>query len=137
MPEGTISIDSYGASYHKNVTQVGERLYDLTDNTFAFTGDLRVEYVLRYEFDCIPDAIGRYIALSAAARFNIEVNQQTSGNERDRKQQYIERDLREAKLDANRFETETSDVDVLSTYGAMRIRGVGPYTLGHGHNLNG
>ena len=70
------------------------------------------------------------------ARFNVEANLHVDAGLRRERQSFIERDLREAKLDANRFETDTADVSVLNTYDAMRVRGVLPRNVSHNHNLD-
>lgn len=70
VPETSIiTIDSYGDDECWDVALVGGKLYDLEDNTFTFTEDIDVWYILRYEFECIPYPVRDYIAREAAYRF--------------------------------------------------------------------
>lgn len=124
VPTGVIWIDSHGSHAWRNITQVGSRLFDRDNNTSNFTGTLRVRYVLRFDFDCIPHPVADYIAAEAAYEFA-----------RRHGPRFIQphqvgfvvahaRDLRNrARNDARRYEADTANINLLDTPNVRAVEG--------------
>lgn len=66
LPSGIIRIDTDGYDYWRDLTQRGPILLDKDDNVTMFDDSVRVTYVERLGFGCIPQAVQYYIAMSAA-----------------------------------------------------------------------
>lgn len=116
VPTGTLEIDSVDEDEDRNVTQIGGKLYDLDDNTYEFTADLKCRYILRIDYPCIPPPIREYIACSAAARYNEQFGSQS-------RQAYLAREEMRARTRAVRFNNRVADVNILDTDEAIRIKG--------------
>lgn len=69
VPDTVIWCDTYGESEHIDVSMRGGKLYNRTDNTTTFTSSVKVEYVERWEFGCIPHPIQELIVARAAVEF--------------------------------------------------------------------
>ncbi len=116
-PAGTFQIDTDAESFYADAAQVGARLYDRENNTFAWTDSLKTKVVVRMEWGCIPPPIQHYIAACAAARFN-----RRWGADRAR-QPILERECRSTRVDAMRYDCEQKDVNILDTAEVRRVLG--------------
>lgn len=116
IPAGVVTIDSFGKDTSRNVTQTGDTLFDLDDNTDLFTGTIVVSYVVAYQFHCVPHPIQKYIVLRAAAQFN-----QANGSPRNTPM--IERDLKQAFVYAKRFDADTKDTNLLNASDVIVAKG--------------
>lgn len=123
-PVGAIWMDADPERTGRNLSFVGNRLYDRENNTDKFTSSVRVTYVLRYDFDCIPHPIADAIAAEAACEFArrhgrrfIEPSQLgfvISSAERQR--------LR-TRVEARRYESDTANINVLDTPDVQAVKG--------------
>ena len=69
VPVNVLSITPGSKSAHAIFAFVDGKLYDLDNNTFAWTEDLYVDYVLHYAFEKIPQAARNYILQMAGLEF--------------------------------------------------------------------
>lgn len=67
--DGVLRIDTVGNSSDIDVTLRGGKLYNLTDRTFTFSGDLTVTWSILLDFEELPYAVANYIAYDAAYRY--------------------------------------------------------------------
>lgn len=118
IPPGVITIDSYGQDAWRNVTQLGAVILDLDNNTETFNSSLHVEYILRYDFDCIPEPVAQYIACEAALTFC-----QNQGVRDLARIVTLRQDRDRALGAAERSDGNTADANILDTAEAMRIKG--------------
>lgn len=116
VPDTAIVIDSDQEDAYRNVTQQGGRLFDIDNNTFTFTGDLKVRYFRRMEFDCIPQMMAEWIAASAAVTFNERFGR---GNFLPR----LQRAEETARVRAQQFDADTSNLNLNDTTDAFLARG--------------
>lgn len=116
LPTGAITIDAYGTDARRHVTQLGGSLYDLDNHTDEFTGNLQVEYVLRYDFGCIPQPVQHYIACAAAVAYNERYGHPSRARGLLMAEQ---RAMGHAKV----FDNNSQDTNVLSSQDAEMVRG--------------
>lgn len=123
-PTGTIWMDSDAGDAHRNLTQLGSRLYDRDNNTDEFTSSVHVRYILRYDFDCIPHPVADYIASEAAYEFArrhgrrfVEPGQLGFVISACREQRG------RCRVEARRYESETANINLLDTEHVRRIKG--------------
>ena len=116
VPAGTINIDADESYEIKDLTQHGGRLWDRDELTDMFSDPVTVRLVERWTFSCMPYAIQRYIALKAALVYN-----ESRGNREMRGG--ILREFLEAEKDANKWNTDMRDINVLESFDAMLVRG--------------
>lgn len=119
LPAGVITIDSYGPDENRNITHRGGFLYDLDNRTDQFTGTLRVTYLERYDFGCIPHPIQEYIVAKAALTFH---EQNGEGNRYGQ----LNRRVMETRAEALRYDTQTSDLNIIDDTELRRVRGGRP-----------
>ena len=117
-PSGTILMDTDGEDAHRDVAQVGGRLYDKDENTDEFTSSVSTEQVLNRSFGCIPFPIQNYIVARAALGFVVVHKPMERMLIRS-----VEADLAKAKVEANRYEVRQSDVNLLKTPWMQRAVG--------------
>lgn len=121
IPANVITIDTDGADHWRNITQQGEKLYDLDNNTddFTDTSSLRVRYVLLYEFHCVPEPIARYIACKAAMTYYENF---PPPREALRMRTLID-EMERARGQAKAFNAKTADANILRTPDALAVKG--------------
>lgn len=115
-PATAFTADTYGQDAGRDVVWNGDRLYDRDENTQVFTGSLRFEIIDRWEFHCIPDPIARWIAHEVSVEFwrsRIAPSQLV----------FIERDRKDARVQAHQFESDHSDTNILDSDDARRTHG--------------
>lgn len=110
VPSGTIAMDTDAASIHIDTAQVGDKLYNKDDNTDEFASSVYTEQTLAYSFGCIPFAIKNYIVARAAVEFA-----RVFKNMEPRLIRQLEGDMLKAKVEANRYEVQQSDINMLQT----------------------
>lgn len=82
-PAHAISFDTDAADEWRDFTQQGRRLYDNTNNTDLFEKSVRVTYVEKMEFGCIPYEVRKFIMLRAALKAARFWQYSNGGVERD------------------------------------------------------
>lgn len=112
-----IEIDTFGVDSEMDVARIGDKLYDLDDNTFTFADSIKVWYTLRYTFPCIPLQIRTYIAKYAAYKF--AQDRGIGGN----KLQQVYDDYILARSRANSFNSRTRNDNMLDGVHFRRVRG--------------
>lgn len=117
IPENAIRVDTYGKDITRDVALRGRRLYDRDDNTYEFTQPVLTTIVRLFEFECLPEPIALYVALEAAVRW-ADSRPSPHGGVRDLYRQRLM-----AKIDADRYRAEQSDVNVFRTASAYRLFG--------------
>lgn len=118
VPDSVITIDTERSSLRVDVTPIGRFLYDREENTFEFDSSVILTYVVRYEFDCIPQPVAEYIADAAAAEFNRHQGQSHRWRQGD-----LELETRKSKAAAFRFDGDSSDANILETEESLKIKG--------------
>lgn len=116
LPTGTLTIDSWGQSAWRDVSQVGGYLYDRDNNTDEFDDNLFVKVVLRFEFPCIPQPVQDYIVTVAAIRY--ATMRQMADVARS-----LEPKMFRMRAEARRFDGLSADVNLLNTPSAIRLTG--------------
>lgn len=118
LPSDTLSCDTMGDSAHLNVTvrKVGGklRLFNLTDDTYTFTGTVYVKLVQSFDFESLPQALRQYIAWKAAGDYQ----QSDLGSVAIDK--FIARRIEETKLRWLEADDEMSDANVLRDSESVR-----------------
>lgn len=127
VPSGTIVADSDAEDAHVNVNLIGDFLYNLDEgeNTPTWTRPIKIRYILRFEFNCIPPPIRFYIADEAAVEFMDLTG--VSGTRLARAQQQLDR----SRAGAHRHDNWQGhgNRSVLDTPEARAFRGHRPRTL--------
>ena len=116
VPAGTITLDSYGEDFNRDITHRGEKLYDLEHNTEVFDGPIKVEIVTLWEFHCVPEPVADYIVAQAAMQFN-----EIRGN-RDRTRVLMMEVDRTQRL-ANAMNNRQGDSNFLKSADSMDVKG--------------
>lgn len=111
VPTGTLKIDSWGVDERRNVTQVGQKLFDLDSNTDVFSGIIRTKYVVRFDFECIPAHVRLYIVADATLRF---AQSELNMAEQSRQVPMAMAWLNKAKARAHGIETRVRDTNLLA-----------------------
>lgn len=120
VPTGTLKIDSWGVDQRRNVTQIGQKLFDLDENTDVFSGTIRTKYVVRFDFECIPAHVRLYIVADATLRF---AQSELNTAEQARQVPMAELWLRKAKARAHSIETRVRDTNMLDVPGGRALLG--------------
>lgn len=120
IPFGVFHIDATGDSAGTNVIQQGDFLFDQTENTLLFTDPIRVSYTLRADWCHIPPSIRRLIAAVASEHYN---NQHGKAPEKFRRAIDLAQNTIRVRLNAERDESDTGDVNILTSFGAHRLKG--------------
>lgn len=118
IPAGVITIDTDYTDKWRDITQQGDHLYDLDNNTDEFTDPVYVTYVQRLEFSCIPEPFKQWIASEAAQRMAESYHPEHYARLRVRQV-----DTANKKAAAIRFNGDKSNSNVLNTVDADRFRG--------------
>lgn len=67
LPDNTLKVDAVDTGLQ--VVQRGDKLYDLTNNTFVFEDKIKLVFVFALNFDELPQTCRRYIAKKTARIF--------------------------------------------------------------------
>lgn len=120
LPTGCLTIDSDQGDSWRNITQVGDYLYDRDDNTDEFTENLICSYTLRYSFECIPIEVRQYIAVQAACSF---MENRPLTREKFARLGLLREDAQRARTRALQINGDREDANTLNTADAMATRG--------------
>lgn len=69
LPPNVLKVDTSGESASTNCVQRGLRLYNKTDRTYQFTGNVTVDWVLGLDFEELPSTARLYITIRAARKY--------------------------------------------------------------------
>lgn len=69
LPANTLRVDTVEKDRSLDVVQRGMKLYDRKDNTYTFTGSLRLHLTVALDFNEIPEAARRYITMRSSRVF--------------------------------------------------------------------
>lgn len=119
LPANTITIDTDGADHWRNVTQRGEKLFDLDNNTDEFSGTLRCRYVTLWAFHCVPEPVAAYIACQAALTY---YENMPPPREALRIRTLMETRDRAMGV-AKKFNASSADANILTTPDAQAVKG--------------
>lgn len=121
LPDETIWADTNGSDDTVDVALVGNRFYDLDNNTDVFTVTITCRYCLRFDFDCIPYPVREYIMAAAKYKFARSVRRELrldAGLIAD-----LQSDMALALTAARQFDNDTSNDNMLDTLPYTRVRG--------------
>ncbi len=118
IPAGIITIDTDYTDKWRDITQQGDHLFDLDNNTDEFADTLYVTYVQRLEFSCIPEPFKQWMASEAAKRMAESYHPEHYARLRVR-----QNDAATKMAAAIRFNGDKSNTNVLNTVDADRFRG--------------
>lgn len=120
-----LSLDSTAEDSDKHVlvkycdvsNKVGEKLYDLKNNTFIWAGPFKVKFTYQAPFQLIPESVVNYLVSKSALELNMayQLNDAATG--------LLSRQAILADARMRRDNIEKADVNVLETYEAEAIRG--------------
>lgn len=133
VPTGTTSIDTSRESAHINATQLGDRLYDVENNTNDFSdhSTVKVEYTAAYAWGCMPEYIRQYVAAKSARIF--------AESPRKRAVELVP-SLRHEEMRlrtvAKRRDAENAGVNILRTSEAINFKGRDPSTTRYGLDVH-
>ncbi len=69
LPENCLRVDTVYESGHIDVTQRGDRLYNIKEHSYIFEDDLVVDMVVFLQWDEMPEAARRYIRATGTRSF--------------------------------------------------------------------
>lgn len=108
LPPNALQVDTTGVSAALDVAVRGNRLYDRTNRTYAFTSGLTVTMVVLLDFDQIPQAGRHYISIRAARVFQKRV---VGSDTIDR---FTQEDEVRARAALRKMDSNTADYNFLS-----------------------
>jgi hypothetical protein len=128
LPNQTLSIDhayrTGGASFGGtcNVTERGDRLYDLDNHTYVFTQGISLDFISRLPFEELPEVARRYIAITAAKTLQGRFPGSSASN------QVLSEDVARALVALEQHDDRIADRNVITQnrtiFGALFGRGV-------------
>jgi len=122
VPDSSIiSIDTYGVDACRDAVMVGGKLYDVENNTLVWTQAVKVWYIERHEFDCIPNQVQQYIADYAAYQYAL-IRHNAGALGGTMVQSALHR-YESSRAMANGFDSERRNINILSTASTQRARG--------------
>lgn len=69
VPSTTLRIECTGDDFNTPVSYIDDKLFDVTNNTFIWSKDLYVNYVIHYDFHKIPQSARNYIVQCAGLEY--------------------------------------------------------------------
>lgn len=116
IPSSTLSVDTYGADAHRNVTvsPSASRLYDRDNNTDEFDGAITVTYLEVVAWDYLPQSFQRFALCSAARKYNREPD----------RARVIEMEWQRARTRAYQDDIDQRDINLLKTDEMQRFKGL-------------
>lgn len=119
VPTGCLEIDTADSDAGRDLTQLGNHLFDRDNNTELFDDGVICNYTLRYDFDCIPYKLQQYLVAIAAEEFYVQnVRPQNYAH-----LQRLQKNTRDAKTRAHQYANEASDINVLQTREVLQMKG--------------
>ena len=108
IPANCLQIDTTGVSSSLDIAQRGNRLYDRTARSYAFTGTVMVDMVILLDFLEIPQAARSYIAIRASRIFQERtLGSQTLAG-------FTDKDEARARSALQRLNANNADFNILS-----------------------
>jgi hypothetical protein len=69
IPAATLRVEAAGDSYCTPISFINGKLFDVEKNTFTWTQDIFLDYVIHYPFDQIPQSARNYIVQLAGLEY--------------------------------------------------------------------
>lgn len=69
VPANTLRIEGYGDDFNTQLAYIDGKLFDVANNTFVWTKDVYVTYVIHYDFAKIPQSARNYIVQCAGLEY--------------------------------------------------------------------
>lgn len=117
IPPNTLKIDAMDP--YRKVVARGDKLYDIENNTFEFSGPLKVELVTLLDFGDLSEPVKEYITIRASRMFIIQL---IGDSEMYRN---TEKDELEARQSLAEHESDVGDFSIFDSIsvGAVADRG--------------
>lgn len=116
VPANVIQIDPDKDYTSDDLVPINGFLFDLKNNTDVLNKSVKVEYVLRYDFPCIPQPVQWYIVMDTCMDY--------ISHRGDRQRQpAVYREWLESKARAEQYNTDQSDFTALDTAHGRYTRG--------------
>ena len=110
-------VDTHGDDADKDVVRKGDYLYDLDENTDAFSSSIKIRYSFERAFSEVPDSFQKWIIALAGFNFNrYYVGSQNADSA-------LQIEIGDSRRQATREEIRARDVNVLNTQEMQHIRG--------------
>ena len=106
---------SGGTSDSRDITQRGNRLYNKTDNTYAFTKDVKATVVYLLDWTELPEPARRFVTVKAARIFQDRMVGSQAHHAFSREDEV------RARASLKEFETDTADNSIFDNYDVMNI----------------
>ena len=107
LPENIIRIDSTGRDFYRDIIEREGKLYNKDETTFKFDRPVLCEIVLNIDYEKLPAAVRRYVALLAASSFvTNRVGDSPQLN-------MINDELRRAKINIDQADSSSADGNIL------------------------
>ena len=106
---------SGGASDNRDITQRGNRLFNKTDNTYAFTKDVKATVVYLLDWDELPEPARRFVTVKAARVFQDRMVGSQAHHA------FSQEDEVRARAALKEFETDTADTSIFDNYDVFNI----------------
>lgn len=105
----SVSTDS------RDITQRGAKLFNRTDNTYAFTTDVKASVVYLFDWDELPEPARRYVVVKAARIFQDRMVGSQAHHA------FSQEDEVRARASLKEFEADTSDPTIFGNYDVFNI----------------
>lgn len=117
VPDNILSITASECESSRNLTTRGNRIYDRDNHTFSFEGvsSIKFNIIWLLDFDDMPEAVRRYVAVRSARKFIDDA----IGD--DSLHIYKERDEMLAKTHAEREERRNNPLNIFSNRSSNAI----------------
>tara|TARA_R110002020_G_scaffold197481_10_gene398586 strand:+ start:2524 stop:3147 length:624 start_codon:yes stop_codon:yes gene_type:complete len=99
----------------RDITQRGNRLFNRTDNTYAFTTDVKASVVYLFDWEELPEPARRYVVVKAARIFQDRMVGSQAHHA------FSQEDEARARASLKEFETDTSDPTIFGNYDVFNI----------------
>lgn len=113
LPANALNVSAYYPT--DDLTKRGGKLYDLTNHTFKFPGQVRVNITFFLPFEDLPEHVRSYIAIRAARQF--QARYLTSQDVHA----LTEKDEQEALREFKRTELNNRDISMLDSPSVARV----------------
>ena len=122
LPPSVLRLSSTGRSAYLQAEMRGNQLYDLTKQTFEWSGPVTCEATFLLDWGCIPFPFKRWITMESARRYLTE--QPTSTDRKNNPLfQSVQQDLTEAKVAAETHDQESAKRTVPTTLNELYTNG--------------
>jgi len=101
---------------HRNIVQIGNRLYDKDNNTFEFSDTIKVIYTVRFTPECLPIHL-KWWAIGESAMMMLDQRRDAQRWSR------VTQKRREWKARAQQIETDIKKTNMLGSASALSVLG--------------